>query len=134
MIEDKRNIDFKKNSNKSFGFLFFIIFFSLGIIPISNYIYLNSLMILISFVILCITIKNPDKLGQLNILWNKIGLLIGSVISPIIMVLIFLLVVWPTNLIMKISGKRLIEDTIDKKKNSYWITRADPNHSMKDQF
>jgi hypothetical protein len=69
----------------------------------------------------------------LNKIWFKIGILLGNVISPIVMSIIFFLVVTPTSFIMKILGKDLL-NLKKNTKNSYWIKKQNQNSRMKNQF
>ena len=52
------------------------------------------------------SILNSKLLTPLNKIWFKFGLFLGSIISPIIMSLIFFLVLTPIGLFMRILGKR----------------------------
>ena len=61
-------------------------------------------------------------------------MILGSIVSPIIMITIYFAVVTPTGLIMKILGKDLLKQKIYLEKKSYWILRNDNSSSMKDQF
>ena len=63
----------------------------------------------------------------------KFGILLGSVVSPIVMGLVFFLVVTPISLLLKLFGK----DVLMLKKNNlktYWIQKKDPKSRMEDQF
>ena len=65
---------------------------------------------------------------------KKFGMILGAIISPIIMGIIFFLVVTPTGLILRIMGKDLLNKKYDKKKKSYWIKRDKYSSTMKQQF
>jgi len=82
---------------------------------------------------LLLGILNSKILTPLNKIWFKIGILLGNVISPIIMSIIFFLVVTPTSFIMKILGKDLL-NLKKNTKNSYWIKKQNQNSRMKNQF
>jgi hypothetical protein len=59
--------------------------------------------------------------------------MLGNLISPVVMGIVFFLVVTPTSIIMKILGK----DLLNLKKNSnksYWIEKNKQNTNMKKQF
>ena len=77
---------------------------------------------------------NSKLLNPLNLLWFKFGILIGSVMAPIVMGVVFFLVVTPTGLIMKMFGKKMLDNKFDKNKKSYWIIRDKKTSSMKNQF
>tara|TARA_B110000914_G_C15154812_1_gene305566 strand:- start:62 stop:295 length:234 start_codon:yes stop_codon:yes gene_type:complete len=72
-------------------------------------------------------------LTPLNIIWSKLGTLLGTLISPIVMAAVFFIVVTPTALIMRILGKNLLSlKKINKK--TYWIERSSKKSMMKNQF
>ena len=73
-------------------------------------------------------------LTPLNQIWHKFGILLGTIIAPIVMGLIFFLVVTPIGFIMRVMGKDLLNKRYDKKKETYWIKRDKPVSSMKQQF
>ena len=77
---------------------------------------------------------NSKLLTPLNKLWFKFGMILGAIIAPIVMGIIFFLVVTPTGFIMNIVGKDLLQKKYDKKKGTYWIKRDKPVGTMKKQF
>ncbi len=125
--------EIKISSNRSFGLVFFIFFLIIAIYPI---IYDDSLRVwslIISFVFLILGLINSKILAPLNKIWFKFGLLLGRIVSPVIMGIIFFLVVTPIALIMKIIGKDLLNLKFNKGK-TYWIEKNGPKSSMKNQF
>ena len=50
------------------------------------------------------------------------------------MALVYIVTVVPTGLIMRLLGKDLLKQKLDKEAKSYWIERKDPIGSMKNQF
>ena len=122
-----------KSTNKSFGIVFFIVFLLISIYPLvkSGEIRLWSLIVALIFLIL--GLLNSKILTPLNSVWFKFGLLLGKVVSPVIMGIIFFLVVTPTSFIMRILGKDLLNLKYNKNK-SYWIEKEGPKSKMKNQF
>ena len=128
-----KNNKIKISSNKSFGIVFFTVFLIIAIWPLLNGYEIRYWSLIISIVFLILGILNSKILTPLNKIWFKIGILLGNVISPIVMSIIFFLVVTPTSLIMKLFGK----DILGIKKNrskSYWIEKSGPKSKMKNQF
>ena len=123
----------KAGSNRSFGIVFFVVFFIIGIYPISNNGDIRLWSIFISLIFLLLGIKNSRSLTPLNIIWFKFGMFLGKIVSPLIIGLIFFLVVTPTGIIMKILGKDLLKLKKNNKK-SYWLGRTNFKSNMKDQF
>ena len=123
-----------KSSNRSFGLLFFIIFLIVGLWPLKNGDNINFYFILISFIFLILGLINSKLLYPLNKLWIKFGEILGIIIAPIVMAIIFFLIVTPIGLFMRLIGKDLLKKQYDKKKKSYWIKRDNPIDTMKQQF
>lgn len=124
----------KLPSNRNFGIVFFIIFLLISVWPIINgqsSIRLWSLVISIIFLIL--GILNSKLLSPLNFTWMKFGEMLGKIIAPIIMSLIFFTVITPIGLLTRLTGKDLLKLKFSKK-NSYWIKRNKTLGSMKMQF
>ena len=128
-----KNSKIKIGSNKSFGIVFFTVFLIIAIWPLLNGYEIRYWSLIISIVFLLLGILNSKILTPLNKIWFKIGILLGNVISPIVMSIIFFLVVTPTSFIMKILGKDLL-NLKKNTKNSYWITKQNQNSRMKNQF
>ncbi len=128
-----RNTEIKIGSNKSFGIVFFIVFLLVALYPLINNGDLRIWSFIIAIIFLILGLINSKVLTPLNKLWFKFGLLLGRVISPLIMGIIFFLVVTPTALIMRIIGKDLLSLKFNNKK-SYWIEKTGPKSKMKDQF
>ncbi len=123
----------KLPSNRNFGIVFFVVFFLIGMWPILNGGDVRIWSILLSFFFLILGLFNSKILTPLNKLWFKFGILLGIFISPIIMGIIYFFVVTPTSLILKISGK----DILNLKKNkdkTYWIDKKKYETNMKNQF
>ena len=128
-----KNSKIKISSNKSFGIVFFTVFLIIAIWPLLNGYGIRYWSLIISIVFLILGILNSKILTPLNKIWFKIGILLGNVISPIVMSIIFFLVVTPTSFIMKILGNDLL-NLKKNTKNSYWIKKQNQNSRMKNQF
>ena len=127
------NDNIKISSNKSFGIVFFIFFLIVSIYPLHNGDDLRILSLVIGVIFLVLGLLNSKILSPLNRLWFKLGLLLGSIVSPFIMGIIFFGVVTPIGLIMKIFKK----DVLNLKKNNnstYWIKKDSYKSKMKNQF
>ena len=125
--------EIKLSSNRSFGIVFFIVFLIIATWPLINDSEIRYWSLVISFIFLFLGIINSKLLTPLNKIWFKIGILLGNIISPIVMGIIFFLVVTPTSIIMKILRKDLL-NLKKNNKNSYWIEKRKQNSSMKKQF
>ena len=125
--------DIKIGSNRSFGIVFFVVFLLISIYPLTNNENIRVWSLVISLIFLVLGILNSNILTPLNKLWFKFGILLGKIISPLIMGVIFFLVVTPIGLIMRLFGKDVLNLKYQDKK-SYWIEKTDPKSKMKNQF
>ena len=123
----------KIGSNRSFGIVFFIVFLLIGIYPIINSEGIRVWSVIISLIFLVLGLLNSKVLIPLNKIWFKFGILLGKIISPIIMGIIFFFVVTPIGLIMRILGKDLLNLKYNNNK-TYWIEKNGPKSKMKNQF
>ena len=123
-----------QSSNRSFGLLFFVVFLILGLWPLKNSLDPNLYLISISAVFLILGLINSKILSPLNKLWIKFGEILGMVIAPLVMALVYFIVLTPVSLIVRIFGKDLLDLKFLKKKDSYWINKKKKRLSMKKQF
>ena len=125
--------DIKIGSNRSFGIVFFIVFFLISIYPLVNSESIRIWSLIVSLIFLTLGAINSKLLSPLNKVWFKFGLFLGRIISPILMGIIFFLVVTPIALLMRILKKDLLNLKFSKN-NTYWIEKSGPKSKMKNQF
>ena len=123
----------KKSSSKSFGYLFFGVFLALAVWVYVKNQNLNYWLIGTSTVFLVLTLIKSKLLDVLNDLWIKFGELLGKIIAPIIMSIVFFLIVTPIGLVLKIVKKDLLKLKFNNDK-SYWIEKNKTIESMDKQF
>ncbi len=121
-----------QNNNISFGILFFIFFLFVGIYPLKSGEAIRIWSVVFSLIFLFVTIIKPNLFTFLNKLWIKFGILLGKIISPIVMGLVFFFVVTPIGIFFKVLKKDVMG--LKRGASSYWITREDKIQSMKKQF
>jgi len=126
------SINIKRKNNITFGILFFIFFLIIGLYPLISNEPIRIWSIIVSLVFLTVTIIKPNLFTFLNKLWIKFGILLGKIISPIVMGLVFFFVVTPIGIFVKILKKDVMG--LKRGQSSYWITREDKIQSMKKQF
>ena len=125
----------KLPSNKQFGIVFFLFFLILSLyFFLGLKLYLYSIIFLsLSLIFLVLGLFNSKILYPFNVMWSKLGLYLGKIISPIIMGLIFFLVVTPIGIIMRLFSKNYLNLKFNNNR-SYWIEKNDPKSKMKNQF
>ena len=136
ILKNKKNSldkNTKLPTNKNFGIVFSIVFLIIALFPLINDGNLRIWSLIVSTIFLFLGLINSKILTPLNKIWFKFGLILGKIVSPVIMGVIFFLVVTPTALIMRLVGKDLLNLKFNKYK-SYWIEKNGPKSKMKNQF
>ena len=125
--------DIKISTNKSFGLVFFVVFFLISVYPLLNAGNIRFWSLIVAIIFLTLGLLNSKILTPLNKIWFKFGLLLGSIVSPIVMSVIFFFVVTPISSIMRILGKDIL-NLKRNNNNTYWIEKSGPKSEMKNQF
>jgi hypothetical protein len=84
-----------------------------------------------------VALVKPALLRGLNRQWTKLGALLGKVVSPIALGVLFYGVITPLGAVMRFSGKDPLRLKFDTRADSYWIRREPPGpppDSMTNQF
>jgi hypothetical protein len=128
----------KLASNRSFGLLFTLVF-----LIVAAYAWFNGyscqwvqIWLVISGIFLAFALLFPVVLTPLNKMWFALGLLLGKVVSPIVLGILFFIVITPVAMVTRLFGRDVL---LIKKRSvsSYWIDRTPPGprpESFKDQF
>ena len=125
--------DIKISSNRSFGIVFFIVFLLIATYPLLKGNDVRIWSLLVSFGFLILGLINSKILSPLNKLWFKFGIILGKIISPLIMGIIFFVVVTPIGIVMRVLKKDLLNLKYNQKE-TYWIKKTGPKSKMKNQF
>ena len=125
--------EIKIGSNRSFGIVFFVVFLLISIYPLIYDENIRYWSLIFSLIFLILGFLNSKLLTPLNKIWFKIGILLGKIISPLIMGIIFFLVVTPIGFLMRMLKKDLLNLKFNNNK-SYWIEKTEPKSKMKNQF
>jgi Saxitoxin biosynthesis operon protein SxtJ len=137
LSEQGEHHEVKVGSERSFGFVFAFVFMIIGTVPLIRGGDLRLWSLLLAAVFLGLGLIAPGVLRPLNIVWFKFGMLLGRIIAPIVISLLFFIAVTPTALIMRIMRKDPLTLKFDPNAKSYWIARSktqNPMGSMKNQF
>ena len=122
-----RRFEIETPSNRTFGFLFAFIFafcsmyFFVEVVPTLAYIFLG-LALLFSLVSLVI----PSALLPINKLWMQFGLLLGMIVSPVALGIVYFGLFTPIAFLMRLGGRDELRLKF-KETASYWIPRNDSN-------
>ncbi len=131
---DKATISIKQGSERNFGLVFSIVFLIFCFYPHFSFEKVSLWSLIVSAFFFLIAIFRPSMLKSLNFLWFRFGILLGRIISPIVMALVFVFAIIPTGIVIRLMGKDPLQRKFLKNKNSYWIPRKISRQSMKNQF
>lgn len=134
MSESDSHISIEPSSPKSFGVVFSFVFFIVGVYPLINSESSRVWALVASIIFLLLAYIFPAALKLPSTIWFKFGLFLGSVIAPLVMGLVYFTTVLPTGIIMRLLGKDLLKQKLDKNTKSYWIECKKPMGSMENQF
>ena len=124
-------------SNRKFGFIFGTVIFAAGIYS-AMYLHIFWTITLVSLAALLtlLALAVPTWLALPNKLWFQLGLLLGRVVNPIVLGLIFFILITPVAIITRLFGRD--ELLISKRTvSSYWLERnpvGPKPESFKNQF
>lgn len=123
--------------NKSFGFLMTVVFLIGGLRPLFYSESPYPWAIIIAVVFLFFTLRRPNQLTPLNILWKNIGMFLHKIFSPILLGIIFYMIITPFGYLIRFFDKNFLNLKQNPNVESYWIkveNRIDSQDSMKYQF
>ncbi|MDC1158964.1 SxtJ family membrane protein [Pelagibacteraceae bacterium] len=123
-----------KSSNRSFGLLFFVLFLFIALWPLTIGQGINKFLLIIALTFLILGLSNSKLLSPLNNAWVKFGEILGIIIAPIVMALVYFIILTPISILIRAFGKDLLKLKFSKKLNSYWTKRQKNLGSMKKQF
>ncbi|WP_068081836.1 SxtJ family membrane protein [Polycladidibacter stylochi] len=111
----------KLPSNRRFG-LFFALVFTLAAFYLiaAQALHYAAASLFIAFSFMLLALLRPGFLVHLNKAWMLLGLLIGKVISPLVMGVIFFLILTPMALVMRGFGRDALHLKADKSGATYW--------------
>ena len=124
----------RNNQNRSFGLLFFVVFLAIALWILTKKGEINFYLISISLIFLVLGLLNSKILSPLNKAWIKLGEILGRIIAPIVMAIIYFFILTPVSLMVRLFGKDLIGMKSSKEIKSYWVKRKNHLGSMDKQF
>ena len=87
----------KAGSNRSFGVVFVVAFALIGLFPLVREEAVRTWALLVSGAFLVPTLVYPQVLAPLNKLWFRFGMLLGRIINPVVMFIMYALVMVPAH-------------------------------------
>jgi hypothetical protein len=119
----------RASSNRNFGLVFAAVFLLIALRPLwsGGAIRIWVLAVAVSF--LALALIRPVVLQPVNRIWFRIGLLLGRIVNPIVMSVLFFVVMIPTGLLLRMMGKDLLRLEKHAVASTYWIPKDPPGPS-----
>ncbi|MHB8622280.1 MAG: SxtJ family membrane protein [Sulfuricaulis sp.] len=133
----KRDQQVEGSSDRAFGLVLAGLFFVIAGGPLFHGYAIRWWSVGVAAVFALAALVKPALLAGLNRLWIKLGVLLGKVVSPIALGILFYGVITPLGAVRRLAGKDPLHLRLDPDANSYWITREPPGpppNSMTNQF
>jgi len=127
----------KLPSNRSFGALFIVVF---GLLAVwQGWRGAQDWMLMwasLAAITLLTAVFRPESLTPLNRAWMALGHLLGRIVSPVVLGVMYAILIVPVGLFMKLIGRDVMHRKYSKDA-SYWCVRDDGEikpDSFKNQF
>lgn len=133
----RRDEEIEIGSDRAFGIVFASVFLVVSLWPLLSGGAIRVWAAIASALTFAAATFCPSLLTYPNRLWTKFGILLGRIVSPVALGIIFYLVVTPTGLLMRLLGKDPLRLKSDPNGQSFWIPRDPPGPppgSMTNQF
>ena len=127
----------RTSSNRAFGYVFTVAFLIIAVRPLVFGGTPHWKLLMASAFVLAVTVAAPTLLTLPNRLWQRLGLLLNRVTSPVVLAILFYVVVTPMGLLMRAFGQDSLRRRRSDVADSYWIRREPPGpkpEGMSHQF
>lgn len=127
--------DVELPSNRKFGLFFSAFSFILSIYFYSNFL-LSYILITVGFLFFTVALIKSDLLLPLNNLWMWFGMLIGRIVSPIVLGVVYFGLFTPMSFIMRLIRRDELRLRVNND-GTKWISRENSSiksASFKNQF
>lgn len=125
------------SSDRAFGFVFACVFLFIAGWPLFHAQATRWWALGVAVGFMLAALLRPALLAGLNRHWMKLGVLLGKVVSPIALGILFYCVITPLGTLLRLAGKDPLRLKRDGGAESYWIPRNPPGpppDSMTNQF
>jgi hypothetical protein len=133
----RRQVQVHSSSDRQFGIVIAAALTIYGLWPLRHAGPVRIPAIAAAALIAVLALARPTLLHPLNLLWSRLGLLMGRIANPVITAVLFFLVFTPAGLLMRLFGKDPLKLRYAPDVDTYWIPRQPPGpspESMSQQF
>ncbi|MCR4303433.1 MAG: SxtJ family membrane protein [Gallionella sp.] len=135
--EFNREQHIEGSSDRVFGLVFAAVFLIIAGWPLFHGEAIRWWSVGVAIAFALVALVKPALLAGLNRLWMKLGVLLGKVVSPIALGILFYVVITPLGMVIRLTGKDPLRLKFQPDEDSYWMLREPPGPppgSMNNQF
>ncbi len=123
-----------ETSDRGFGLWVGAAFVALALLPLVRHHASRPWMWILGSAILIAAAAFPKILRMPKRAWLFLGFLLGQVVNPIVLGVLFFFVIAPAGWLMRRFGSDPMRRRFDRGLSSYWQMRTEPPSDMNDQF
>jgi hypothetical protein len=123
-----------ESSDRSFGLLVGWAFVLLGVLPAVRHHSVRLWMVILGGILLALAVVFPRSLREIKRAWLFFGFLLGLVVNPIVLGILFYGVITPFGWLMRRFGRDALRLRSNPALKTYWRARTEPPSAMDDQF
>lgn len=116
-------------SNRSFGTLFVVVFAAVGAWSAWRSSASYPWWLAAALATLLVTLAAPALLTPFNRAWMALGDLMGRIVSPVVLGILFFGVIAPFGIVRRLTGWDPMRRKFDPSAATYWIERSPPGPS-----
>ncbi len=113
-------------SDRSFGLTFATVFTVLGAWLLWRRSAYFAVPLAVAGLFLLVSIALPRALHPINVGWMRVGLLLGRVVSPVVMGVLYFGFLTPIAVVMRVRGRDELRRRFIPALSTYWIRRDPP--------
>ncbi len=132
-----RDLEVEGSSDRSFGLVFAVVFAAIACWPLLDGGAPRWWALAVAAVLTSIALVRPAFLSAPNRWWLRFGILLGNIVGPIAMGILFYCIFTPFGLVMRLTGRDSLRTRFDPGAQSYWVPREPPGpppDSLTNQF
>lgn len=85
--------------------------------------WLSLVLVSLGLILAAFALVFPRRLHRLNAMWMQLGMWLAKFTNPVLLGAVYLVVVTPMSLLLRLFGKRFLKTQLEPDAQTYWINR-----------
>jgi Saxitoxin biosynthesis operon protein SxtJ len=119
----RRDEQIEGSSDRAFGIVFTVAFAVIGSLPLlwGNDPRLWAYVVAGSF--FAVAVVRPGLLAPLNRMWTRLSVLLGKVVTPVVLGVLFFAIITPVATVTRLFGRDALRRRLEPLSATYWLDR-----------